>query len=118
MSVGTEEEIEQVQVHIDQVKEAIDLADKLQVLENIPEFQDLIIDGFMKGEPARIATIITDPNLLGEEDQRELLGALKAVGYLGDYLRNIFKRGVQMKAALAQAEEYQTSLRAPSEGDL
>lgn len=108
---ATQEQLEQVQVHIDQVKEAIVLGEKLQKLEQVPEFQELIIDLFMKGEPARIAGIITDPSMLDEENQRELLGALKSVGYLGDFLRNIYKRGVQMKAALAQAEELQTNLR-------
>lgn len=111
MENPNEAEIEKVQVHIDQVKEAIELADKLAVLENIPEFEEIIIEGFMKGEPARLASIITDPNMLEEVDQREILGAIKAVGYLGDYLRNIFRRGAQMKQALAQAEEYQEKLR-------
>ena len=113
MNAETEQELERVQVHIDTVKEAIDLADKLDILNKMPEFEEIIIGGFMGTEPARIAAIITDPNLLGDEDQRELLGAIKAVGYLGDYLRNIEKRGVAMRNALAQAEEYQTGLRNP-----
>ena len=113
MTHETEQEVERVEVHISLVKEAIAMADKLDVLNKIPEFEELIIKGFMTSEPARIAAVITDPNLLGVEDQRELLGAIKAVGYLGDYLRNIEKRGAQMKKALAQAEEYQTQLRNP-----
>ena len=115
MNTEVEQEIERVEVHISLVKEAIDIADKLNVLNRIPEFEEIIIKGFMKDEPARIAAVITDPNLLGDEDQRELLGALKAVGYLGDYLRNIEKRGAQMKLALSQAEDYQTELRNPTE---
>jgi len=117
MEQEVEQEIERVQVHISLVKEAIALADKLDVLNRIPEFEELIIKGFMAGEPARIAAIITDPNLLGDEDQRELLGAIKAVDYLGDYLRNIEKRGAQMRQALDQAEEYQTELRNPKKDD-
>ena len=115
MNAETEQEVERVQVHIDTVKEAIDFADKVDVLNKIPEFNDIIIKGFMADEPARIAAIITDHNLLGVEDQRELLGAIKAVGYLGDYLRNIERRGVAMRDALTQAEDYQTELRNPTE---
>ena len=115
MTNEVEQELERVQVHISLVKEAIDLADKLDVLNRIPEFEELIIKGFMADEPARIAAIITDPNMLDDENQRELLGALKAVGYLGDFLRNIEKRGAQMKLALGKAENYQTELRNPNE---
>ena len=118
MNTETAQEMERVEVHISLVKEAIAIADNLDVLNKVPEFNDLIIKGFMEDEPARIASIITDPNLLGDEDQRELLGAIKAVGYLGNYLRNIEKRGAQMRQALAKAEEYQTDLRNPTEGNL
>ncbi len=113
-------EIERVQVHIDMVKEAIALADKLDVLNRIPEFQEVIVKGFMESEPARLASISTDPNLLEVTEQSEIIGAFKAVGYLGDYLRNIEKRGIQMKKALAEAEQYQEDLRNPNteEGDL
>jgi len=114
MNPEVEEELERVQVHIELVKEAIAIADKLGVLNRVPEFEEIIIKGFMASEPARIAAVITDPNLLGTEDQRELLGAIKAVGYLGDYLRNIERRGAQMKQALAQSEQYQTELRNPA----
>jgi len=107
-------EIERVQVHIDMVKEAIELADKLDVLNKIPEFQEVIVKGFMESEPARLASISTDPNLLEVTEQSEIIGAFRAVGYLGDYLRNIEKRGVQMKKALADAESYQENLRNPN----
>ena len=117
MNPEVEQEIERVQVHIDTVKEAIEIADKLDVLSRVPEFNDIIMEGFMISEPARIASIITDNNMLEDTDQRELLGAIKAVGYLGDYLRNIDRRGVQMRAALIQAEEYKDDLRNPESGD-
>ena len=113
----TANEIERVEVHIGVVKEAIALADKLDALYKVPEFKEVIIEGFMEREPARIASIITDPSLLGDEDQRELLGAFKAVGYLGNYLRNIEKRGIQMKQALAQAEQYKDELRNPNKDE-
>jgi len=117
MTTETEQELERVQVHIDLVKEAIEIADKLDTLNKVPEFKEIILEGFMEKEPARYAAIITDPNMLGDQDQREILGAIKAVGYLGDYLRNIGRRGDQMKAALKDAEEYQTQLRNPTEED-
>jgi len=117
MTHENEQELERVQVHISLVKEAIEVADKLIVLNNIPEFEELIIKGFMENEPARLASIITDPNLLSDEDQREILGAIKAVGYLGDYLRNIEKRGAQMKQALTQSEQYQTDLLNVADGE-
>ena len=116
MTEETQAEVEKVQVHIDMVKEAIALADKLDTLSRVPEFESIIMEGFMKEEPARLASIITDPSLLEDVDQREILGAIKAVGYLGDYLRNIDKRGTQMKAALEQAEAYQGELRNSTEG--
>ena len=110
MNPDIENEVEKVQVHIDMVKEAIALSEELDTLANMPQFKTIILDGFMKDEPARLASIITDPNLLEDVDQREILGALKAVGYLGDYLRNIEKRGAQMKQALKEAEDYKTGL--------
>ncbi len=115
MNTEQAQEIEKVEVYIEDAKAAVELADKFTVLRKMPEFELLITQGFMLNEPARIASVITDPNLLDDENQRELLGALKAVGYLGDYLRNIEKRGNQMRNALAQAENYQTQLRNPQE---
>jgi hypothetical protein len=111
MNEQTQAETERVQIHIDQAKEAIALADKLEVLSRVPEFNEIIIEGFMVNEPARLASIITDPNLTGEVDQREILGAIKAVGYLGDYFRNISKRKQAMQAALDESEAYLDDLR-------
>jgi len=116
MNEETQAEVEKVQVHIDMVKEAVALADKLDTLSRVPEFKEVVLDGFMKEEPARLASIITDANLLEDVDQREILGAIKAVGYLGDYFRNIQKRGEQMRAALEQAETYKSDLLNP-DGD-
>ena len=117
MNTVNEAEVQKVQVHIDQVKEAIEVADKLKVLNKIPEFEELIIKGFMEDEPARIAAICTDPEMQSEMDQGALWGMIKAVGYLGDYLRNIERRGVQLKATLEKAEEYQAELRNPTKED-
>ncbi len=116
--IAVEEELVKVQVYIDDAKVAVELADKLELLNSMPEFGELIIKGFMEGEPARIASIITDPEMQDEVNQRELVGAIKAVGYLGDYLRNILKRGAQMKAALSGAQDYQEELRNPNDGDI
>jgi len=110
MTEEVKQEVEKVQVHIDEVKKAVTMADQLAALNKVPEFEELIIKGFMTNEPARIAAIITDPNLQDEVNQRELFGAIKAVGYLQDYLRNIERRGVQLRAALAEAENYKTEL--------
>ena len=115
MNEETQAEVEKVQVHIDTVKEALALSEKLDRLADNPEFVTIILEGFMKEEPARLASVITDPNLTDEVNQREILGAIKAVGYLGDYLRNIDKRGAQMKAALKEAEDYKVGLMNPED---
>ncbi len=110
MTEELEQEVQKVQVHIDDAKKAVELADKLLTLSKMPEFEEIILKGFMDGEPARIASIMTDPNLQDDVNQRELLGAIKAVGYLGDYLRNIERRGRQLRNALSEAENYKTEL--------
>lgn len=110
MTEETQQEVQKVQVHIDDAKEAVALADKLLTLSKVPEFEEIIFERFMNSEPARIASIMTDPNLQDDINQRELLGAIKAVGYLGDYLRNIERRGIQLKNALTEAEVYKADL--------
>ena len=110
-------DIERVQVHIDEVKAAIAFSEELERLNKVPEFESVIIKGFMQDEPARLAQIITDPSLLDDENQKAMLGAFRAVGYLGDYLRNIEKRGIMLKAKLQEAEEYQENLRNPNKDD-
>ena len=110
MTEEIKQEVEKVQVHINDAKIAVAMSDQLSTLNKMPEFEELIIKGFMTNEPARIAAIITDHNLQDEVNQRELVGAIKAVGYLQDYLRNIERRGAQLRAALAEAEDYKTDL--------
>ena len=110
-------ELEKVQVHIDLVKEAIAMGEQLELLNKMPEFQEIVIKGFMEDEPARLAAIITDPNLQEATDQANILSSIKAVGHLGDYFRNIEKRKLQLVDTLAKAEEYQVELRNLPEED-
>lgn len=105
------ETLRTVEITIEQAKEAIQLHEQLLSLEQNKDFKALIIDGYLHDEPARIAGMLAEPGQQGEIDQRELMGAIKSIGHIRQYLINIHRAGLSAKESLINHEEYADELR-------
>ena len=76
-----------------EAEKLIERANKVSELHDNPLFKELILDGYYKDEPARIASAITDFSMQDEIDQRELTSAMRSPGYVQQYFREIIRQG-------------------------
>ena len=90
-------------------KKVIKLRDDLQKLFKHPTFKKVVVDGYFKNEPARIAQALTNPSMQDETDQRSLSEMLRGVGHFNNYLLNVIREGntveIQLEEHMKELEE-------------
>lgn len=109
---------------LEQLNDFVNLADKLDRLYQVPEFKELILEGYLKKEPERLTEIMgsfTANGLSfglmtpGQEDRityaeklrKDCVRSLEAISNLHTYLKVVFARAEQAKLDI---EAYQESL--------
>ncbi len=97
-------ELEQIEVSIDQAKDAIKKRDRLKRLIKNRDFKELIDDGYFEGEAVRLVHLKSDANVQDEEQQAYIVKGIDAIGFFRSYLRTIFQQGNAAETALAAHE--------------
>ena len=59
----SEQEIEQIELSIEEAQKAVRRGELAKKLYDIPEFNELIVEGYLKNEVLRLAFLASDPNL-------------------------------------------------------
>ena len=107
-----ENELNAVEVSIETAKNSVRRMELVSKLSIDKGFNEIIGDGYFKEEAARIASLLADPAMQGEVDQRELFSQVKAIGHLRQYLIQITRNGMIMQEGLDENEELANELRA------
>ena len=107
-----EQDIEQVESDIENVKKAIRRYDDLQTLMNTPEWKKLIEEGYLRDEAARVVSLKGDLQMrMAGEVQREWLeDMITGIGAFKQYLNFIRQAGASAKQQLAQHQETHATL--------
>lgn len=94
-----------IEVSLEDAQKLIDRKTKLIKLQDNAIFKKIFVEGYFKDEAARIAQAITNPEMMDDIEQRELLSQLKAIGHMQNYMLTIRQAGTTMELALKEEEE-------------
>lgn len=105
--MSIESDLAELEINIENVKGAIKLAETLEKLEENPEWKELITEGFLKKEAARVVALKGDMQMrmAGEIQMQWLEDMITGIGAFQAYLNFIRQRGASARQTLAQNEE-------------
>lgn len=109
---NTQEQLRQVEINIDEAKEAISNMESVIELHNNRHFKKIVDEGYFQQEAARLVLALADANLQSEEHQQDLNKAIRAVGEFRNYLGAIIQLGRTAENALAADEQTREELLA------
>lgn len=96
--------VEELQAHIERLKELVEQRDMALKLEKNRDFKKLILDTFCVTECARFAQNSADPRLPANE-RADALALAQAAGYLRRFLSVVVQMGNRAAADIKEAEE-------------
>ena len=102
-------QVEEVELTIEEAKKHVQRRDSLRKLMNNREFRKIIEEGYMQEEAVRLVGISADPSVEHREDA--IIGQIKAISNLRQYLSNILRLGDQMEESILENEALLEELR-------
>jgi hypothetical protein len=100
-----EAHLSQIEISIDQAKEAIALADALARLHKNKDFNLVITDGLFKEEASRVVLVRADPEFASDERQKEVNDIITTIGGVFAYFNKIYTVGNQCHMSLQADQE-------------
>ena len=108
---------DEIRMSMEQAVATVERGEALLRMFANEDFKDLILEGFLREEPARIANASTSPMhqaYQGEQDA-DTLASIKATGFLYNYLQQI-SRNAEMASQAIKADKEALSEIAEEEG--
>lgn len=106
-----------IEVTIEQCNATIEMARKLESLLNNPDFNDLIMTGYMERESHRLTLMLADPTCESPQGQANVVRDLSAIAQLNAYFRKVRLAGdVAKRTKQDHEEELAIRLREELEG--
>lgn len=87
-------------------KVAIEGSEAAQRLFLNPDFKLLIVDGYFKQEPARLAGMLASDNLSDDKNRKIIMEEIIAIGKLRNRLSQLTRNGEAAKHELQELEDY------------
>lgn len=109
-------EIAEIQQQLDNAKEVVEQKNKIERLMRNHDFKDLIVDGFMRDESARLVGLSADPSL-DAKDQRDCLSMAQAGGHLKRYVNVMIQQGYTAEREIPNIEAALEEMRNDGEDD-
>jgi hypothetical protein len=115
---GQLEQVErEIEISIEAAKGAVDRKNNMDELIKDKKFNDLFTIGYLETEPARLTSLLADPDWQTEDRQKSIMDDLRAVSAFRQYILNIKAMGNQMERQIAGSEAELESLRLEAEGE-
>lgn len=108
---------ETISLTMEDAKQKVELARKLDTLIANKEFDEIFTKGYLENEAVRIAGISCEPSMLTKENQEDLMGRMKAIGYFRQYVIFIRRQGDMAKRAIADCEAELDHMRSEALSD-
>lgn len=108
-------QIEQIEITIEEAKEKVRMGNMADKLASIPEFQAVILKGFMEQETLRMNRLINEPNLPAEFRELSRID-VQAGPTLFRYLQRCVQEGRIAEQTIADHEEELEELRESEDG--
>ena len=98
-----------LEINIEQAKAIVARGEKLQRLSEIPEFRELILEGYLEQESIRLVQAKSDPALQTPELQGSIVTQIDGIGAFLNYLRRIEQSHDMAQRDLTQYMELEAS---------
>lgn len=89
---------------VEQAKEQVATMEALERLENNPDFQKIIIEGYCQSNADVLIRLLSQT--ANERQYKERCDKLLGISFLRDFLNSIHNEGLQAKNALENPETY------------
>lgn len=99
-----ENDLQAVEVSIEDAKEKIRKRDALKKLIDLPQFKEIVDEGYFKEEAVRLVHLKADYNMQDPQQQEFVIKAIDAIGVFRGYLSRIFQQGNSAENALKEYE--------------
>ena len=103
--MSTKENIQQLEITMEQAKAAIGMGHALRRLYDNQDFQQIILEGFLKQEALRLVIAKSEPGTQAPEVQTGIVKGIDSIGYFHAFLLNIERMTIALEKDLAADTE-------------
>ena len=100
-----EQQIEEIEVSIDEAKKAVELRDSILKLTKNKDFKKVIEENYFEKHASRLVLLKADPNMQKEEEQKNIMDNINAIGHFRQYLRTVIQLGNQAERDIISNEQ-------------
>lgn len=93
----------QHQISVDQAKASVERGVALERLRNNPDFQKIVMEGYLKDEAIRLVHALKEPSMKDEASQILLHKEMEAVASLGAHFNYVLQHARHSQEALDDA---------------
>ena len=113
--MNVEEQIQEIEVTINDLKEMMDIGDSVIRLTQNPDWQRVIDKAYKKDEAERLTLYLGSD--ISPEEQAKTVSSLKSIGEFFQFLRVMVMRANQAESALKEHQETLNQVEAEGEDD-
>jgi len=107
----------EIEISIEAAKEAVERKNQIEELIRDKRFRNIFTIGYLEKEPARLASLLADPEWQAEDKQQSLIEDLRAISSFRQYILGIKGMGMQMERQIASSEAQLEEMRTEVEGE-
>ena len=107
----------QIEISIEAARDAVAKKDAVTALFNDKNFKLIFEDMYFEKEPARLVSLLTDPEFSSDERQEELMRDMLGISSTKQFLIAIHKMGLQMEQTIKASEEELEGFRNEEQGE-
>lgn len=97
--------VQEIEVDIEDAKAVVAKADRLERLHKNEDFKAVVLEGYFKEEAQRLVQMKAHPAMQAEEQQKNVMKAIDAIGGLQQHFHQIFLMANQAEESIRQAQE-------------
>ena len=105
----------EIEISIEAARETVERKDMMNELIRDKRFEQIFSVGYFEQEPARLVSLLADPDWQTTEKQEDLLNDMRAISSLRQYIMGIKTLGRQMEMQIARSQTELDNLRTEGE---
>jgi hypothetical protein len=106
----SQQQVEIVELQMAAAQKAIDLRNALERLKSLPDFKKVIEEGYFTDESRRAVLFRSDPDALGEIEQKDVENIITSIGGLYQYFRKVYVMAQMAEKAISDDQETREEL--------
>lgn len=100
-----QQQLQQIEISIDQAKEAVALSSALRRLHQNKDFELVITKGFFDAEASRAVLLRADPEMQSDENQKQINDIITSIGGLYGFLSKVYRVGQMAEQSMSDDQE-------------